>query len=352
MNAFVPVTGLSVRAADLNEPGELIRATRFIAASPAASPFHRPDWSRAVERGCGQKSHYLLAENRAGKIAGILPLTEMRSALFGSALVSAGFGVDGGIVSADPDAAQLLAEHAWALAERLGCTSVELRGGWAPEGWYQKTGAYAGFVRDLPRTDEEILKAIPRKQRAEVRRAQGFGLDFSIGAGPNDRASHYAVYSQSVRNLGTPVFPRELFATMLDNFGEDADILTIRRNGKPVASVLSLYYRGTVYPYWGGGTAEARALRANELMYFELMRHAAGRGCTRFDFGRSKLGTGAYAFKKNWGFDPEPLVYWTKGEAREINPLSPKYRLQIAIWKKLPLPIANLLGPPIARGLG
>ena len=139
---------------------------------------------------------------------------------------------------------------------------------------------------------------------------------------------------------------------MLDNFGEDADILTIRRNGKPVASVLSFYHGGIVYPYWGGGTAEARALRANELMYFELMRHAVRRGCTRFDFGRSKLGTGAYAFKKNWGFDPQPLVYWTKGEARETNPLSPKYRLQIAIWKKLPLPIANLLGPSIARGLG
>lgn len=352
MNAFVPVAGLSVRAADLNDPGELIRSTRFIAAAPTASLFHRPEWSRGVEQGCGQQSHYLLAENRAGEIAGILPLTEMRSPLFGSALVSAGFGVGGGIVSADPEAAELLAEHAWALAERRGCASVELRGGWAPAGWDRKTGAYAGFLRDLPPADEEILKAIPRKQRAEVRRAQGMGLEVSIGAGPDDLASHYAVYSESVRNLGTPVFPHELFASMLDNFGEDADILTIRRNGKPVASVLSLYHRGTVYPYWGGGTAEARALRANELMYFELMRHAARRGCTRFDFGRSKLGTGAYAFKKNWGFDPQPLVYWTKGEARETNPLSPKYRLQIAIWKKLPLPIANLLGPPIARGLG
>ena len=352
MNAFVPVAGHSVRAADLNDPRELIRITRFIAAAPAATPFHRPDWSRAVEQGCGQQSHYLLAEDRAGEIAGILPLTEMRSPLFGSALVSAGFGVDGGIVSADPGAAELLADHAWALAERRGCASVELRGGSAPAGWDRKTGTYAGFIRDLPRTDEEILKAIPRKQRAEVRRAQGMGLEVSIGAGPDDRASHYAVYSESVRNLGTPVFPRELFASMLDNFGEDADTLTIRRNGEPVASVLNLYHRGTVYPYWGGGTAEARALRANEIMYFELMRHAAARGCTRFDFGRSKFGTGAYAFKKNWGFDPQPLVYSTKGEARETNPLSPKYRLQIAIWKKLPLPIANLLGPVIARGLG
>jgi lipid II:glycine glycyltransferase (peptidoglycan interpeptide bridge formation enzyme) len=116
--------------------------------------------------------------------------------------------------------------------------------------------------------------------------------------------------------------------------------------------VLSLYFRGTVYPYWGGGTAEARGARANELMYYELMRHAAARGCTRFDFGRSKLGTGAFAFKKNWGFEPQPLAYAVHGAARDTNPLSAKYRLQVALWKKLPLALANRLGPAIARGLG
>ena len=155
-----------------------------------------------------------------------------------------------------------------------------------------------------------------------------------------------------MRNLGAPVFPRRLFAAMLDAFGDDADILTIRAGGRPVASVLSLYHRGTVYPYWGGGTAEARALRANDLLYYELMRHAVRRGCTRFDFGRSKLGTGAFAFKKNWGFAPRPLVYAGRGNVRDTNPLSPKYRLQVALWRKLPVWLANRLGPPIARGLG
>jgi lipid II:glycine glycyltransferase (peptidoglycan interpeptide bridge formation enzyme) len=116
--------------------------------------------------------------------------------------------------------------------------------------------------------------------------------------------------------------------------------------------VLSLYWRGTVYPYWGGGTHAARAARANELMYYELMRHAARRGCTRFDFGRSKVGTGAYAFKKNWGFAPSSLVYAHWGESREVNPLNPRYRLRIALWRRLPLWLANALGPTLARGLG
>ena len=143
---------------------------------------------------------------------------------------------------------------------------------------------------------------------------------------------------------------------MLDGFGDDADILTISEAGLPLASVLSLYFNGCVYPYWGGGTFAARGRRANDLMYFALMRHAAARGMTRFDFGRSKAGTGAYAFKKNWGFNPKPLTCALRtadGAApREINPMSPRWRLQTAVWRNLPLWLANRLGPPIARGLG
>ena len=339
MNALTHM--LSVRSA-ASADRDAVHA--FVLSRPEAEPFHLPGWCEAVERGTDQRARLLVAEDERGAIAGILPLTEMRSRLFGSALVSTGFGVGGGVLG---EGAETLAEAAWRLAGDLGCASVELRGGRLPAGWERREGVYAGFARDLPQDDEAILKAIPRKQRAEVRRALGFGLEVKVG---RDLAAHYRVYSESVRNLGTPVFPRALFAAALDLL--DADILTVSRDGRPLASVLSLYLGGTVYPYWGGGTAEARTWRANELMYYELMRHAARRGCTRFDFGRSKLSTGAFAFKKNWGFEPEPLVYAVKGDVRETNPLSPKYRLQVALWKKLPLALANLIGPPIARGLG
>ena len=352
MNAFAPVAGLSVRAANLADPGERQRIEAFIAGQPEAELFHRPAWSLAVERGCRQRAHYLVAEGRAG-IEGVLPLTEMRSPLFGSALVSTGFGVGGGIVGSGVEA---LAGAAWDLAERLGCSTVEVRGGVIPPSWARREGVHAGFARELPQGEDAILKAIPRKQRAEVRRAQTFTLDVKIGRNEFDLADHYRVYSESVRNLGTPVFPRSLFSAMLEAFGEDSDILTVSKDGVPVASVLSFYFEGTVLPYWGGGTAAARTLRANELMYFELMRHASERGCTRFDFGRSKVGTGPYAFKKNWGFEPTPLVYAVRtadGAApREINPLNPKYRMQVELWKKLPLWLANRVGPYVSRGLG
>ena len=340
MNSLRP---LSVRPASGRDS---LAIRDFVEAHPDATPFHLPAWSAGVERGCGARGHCLLAEDAEGRIAGLLPLTEIHSRLFGSAMVSTGFGVGGGILG---DGIEPLAEAAWALARRRGCASVELRGGPVPARWQRSEGIYANFARELPSADEEILKAIPRKQRAEVRRALGLGLDVSVG---RDLAAHYRIYSESVRNLGTPVFPAALFAEMLAAFGEDADILTVSRDGTPLASVLSLYFGGTVYPYWGGGTAEARGARANELMYYALMRHAAARGCTRFDFGRSKLGTGAFAFKKNWGFEPRPLIYAVKGEARETNPMSPRYRLQVAAWKKLPLGLANRLGPLISKGLG
>jgi FemAB-related protein (PEP-CTERM system-associated) len=331
------------------------RIDAFVRAAPGGTPFHLTAWTDAVTRGCRQKAHYLVAE-RGRDIVGVLPLSEIHSALFGRALVSAGFAVGGGILAVDTATAELLAEAGWNLAARLSCPSLELRGGFVPEGWHRERGTYAGFVRPIAADDAAELAAIPRKQRAEVRRALGFDLTVETGSEERDRAAHHTVYAESVRNLGTPVFPRALFDAVLDGFGTDADILTVRHEGRPVASVLSLYFAGAVIPYWGGGTAEARTWRANDLMYYALMRHARVQGCTRFDFGRSKVGTGAFAFKKNWGFDPQPLDYAVRtadGAApRQINPTSPRYRLQVAAWRRLPIGIANRLGPLLARGLG
>lgn len=357
MNALTRVGMTTVTAVDLATPGIATEIDAYVRAHAEGSPFHLSAWQLAVAEGCRQTAHFLIARVDGEAIAGILPLTEIHSPLFGRALVSAGFAVGGGILADDPGIAQALADAAWALADRLSCPTVELRGGLLPSaGWLIKEGAHAGFVRALAADDAAELLAIPRKQRAEVRKAFDQGLVVETGRSERDRDAHYAIYSESVRNLGTPVFPRALFEAVLDRFGDDADILTVRKDGAAVASVLSLYHGGAVMPYWGGGTHGARALRANDLMYYALMGHARGRGCDRFDFGRSKTATGAFAFKKNWGFEPQPLRYAVRtadgAEPRDINPLSPRYRLQIALWQRLPLAVANRIGPMIARGLG
>jgi FemAB-related protein (PEP-CTERM system-associated) len=347
---------MKIRRADLSDPRDCAAIETFVAASEAAQLFHRPGWSRAVEAGCGATSHYLVCENGSG-LRGLLPLSEIRSPLFGNAMVSAGFGVGGGIVGEDEAVAEALAEAGWSLARERGCAGLELRGGVVPPGpWTFTEGVYADFARDLPEGDDAILLSIKKRQRAEVRRAQTFDLDFAEGTGEKDLATHFSVYGASVRNLGSPVFPRGLFRAMAAEFGQDANILTVSRAGVPLASVFSFFFKNTIYPYWGGGTEASREWRASEGLHYELMCRASRRGCTRFDFGRSKVGTGAYAYKKNWGFEPRPLTYAVRtanGSApRETNPMSPKYRLQIAAWKRLPLPIANRLGPLIARGLG
>ena len=199
------------------------------------------------------------------------------------------------------------------------------------------------------------MLAIPRKARAEVRKGLKADLSVRVGREDKDARAHYRVYSESVRNLGTPVFPAKLFRAALEAFPESSDILTVFKDGEPISSVLSFYHQGAVVPYWGGGIYAARAARANERMYYELMLHARARGMERFDFGRSKTGGGPYKFKKNWGFAPQPLRYseWTApGQAaRDVDPTSDAYARKIALWKKLPLPIANAIGPFIARGL-
>ena len=358
MNAPFVHASTGFRLLDLADRGEVQRLEAFVARHRLGSPFHRPAWLNAVAAGTGNCALALVGE-RNGQLITYLPLLEVHSPLFGRVMVSSGFGVEGGVLTDTIEAEVGLFDALEELAIRRSCPAIELRGGILPSGragWKIRHDSHCGFVSALAEDEEAQLRAIPRKQRAEVRKGIAGELTVEIGTTAQDRSAHYAVYAESVRNLGTPVFPRSLFEAVLDSLGECADILTVRANGEPVASVLSLYHRGAVMPYWGGGTFAARRLRANDRMYFELMLHARRRGCSRFDFGRSKTGSGAFDFKRNWGFEPQPLGYaaWTApgAAARDADPTSARHAARIALWRKLPLAIANRAGPFIARGLG
>ena len=358
MNAPFRPVALRVRAADLRDPDELRRIETFVQSRPQATVFHRPGWLLASAAGTGNRAHALLAE-RGGELTAYLPLTEIHSPLFGRMLASSGFAVGGGLLADNPGHAAAMFTALEELALRLSCPAIDLRGGVLPlrrAGWTIKQHSHCGFVQPLAADDEAQLAQIPRKQRADLRKGLAGDLTVTIGTSAAERTAHYAVYAHSLRNLGTPVFPAALFNAVLDEFGAAADILTVWNGADPVASVLSLYHDGAVLPYWGGGTHAARRLRANDRMYYELMLHARRRGCHRFDFGRSKTHSGAYDFKRNWGFEPEPLSYaqWTApgAVARDADPTSARHSARIAVWKRLPLRLTNLIGPLIARGLG
>ena len=358
MNAPFRSAAARLSMADLRDPSELQRIEAFVRGHPQATVFHRPGWLLASAAGTGNRAQALVAE-RGGELAGYLPLTEIHSPLFGRMLASSGFGVGGGLLLVNPKHAAAMFAALEELALRLSCPAIELRGGALPlrrAGWTIKQDSHCGFVQSLASDDEAQLTQIPRKQRAEVRKGLAADLTVTVGTSRTDRTAHYAVYAESVRNLGTPVFPAALFEAVLDTFGDAADILTVWNREHPVASVLSLYHDGAVLPYWGGGTNAARRLRANDRMYYELMLHARRRGCSQFDFGRSKTLSGAYDFKRNWGFDPEPLSYaqWTAPGAasRDADPTSARHSALIVLWKRLPLRLTNLIGPMISRGLG
>jgi FemAB-related protein (PEP-CTERM system-associated) len=331
---------------------------RYVRGHQAATFFHLAAWRDVIERAFNHRTHYLVAE-QDGAIAGVLPLAQVKTRLFGHTLISLPFCVYGGPLAEDATTAACLADHATALGRTLGASATELRfmadpgPAYAPDTWQRRDALYVTFRRAITADDDANLKAVPRKQRAMVRKAIDRGLGVHTG---RDVDTLHRIYAHSVRNLGTPVFSRRYFRILAEAFGPALDVLTISHAQTPVAAVMNFYWRDEVLPYYGGGTDAARALGANDFMYWSVMRQAAARGCRMFDFGRSKEGTGSYSFKKNWGFEPAPLAYLFNlppGKSiPENNPLNPKYRLMIAAWKRLPLPVANALGPFLVRGVG
>ncbi len=325
----------------------------FVQACPEAGFTHLSGWREVIERAFGHRTHYLLAEDDDGGIRGVLPLAEVRSRLFGYHLVSTPFCVYGGPAAVDDVAYSALAGAACDLARALGVDDLELRNLRAHHPDWPAKDLYVRFRKAIDPDPEVNLKAIPRKQRAMVRKGIKAGLEAEESRAI-DR--FFPIYAESVRNLGTPVFGRRFFQVLWEVFGEHARILMVRHQGRDIAGVLSFYFRDEVLPYYGGSLPEARVLKGNDFMYWELMRRSALEGIRWFDYGRSKVGTGAYHFKKNWGFEPEPLAYeYCLVRAREIpqvNPNNPKYRHFIDLWRRLPLPVANALGPRLAKYLG
>jgi len=343
--------GAAVTIHSLSE-AECARWDAYVLAQPYATFFHRAGWQAVIRQAFGHRTHFLFAE-RAGTIVGVLPLAEIKSRLFGHSLASLPFCAYGGIVADDAEAYAALDAAAQDLAAARRVGALEYRNQTVQHPDWPTKSLYVTFRQPIEPEVEANMNAIPRKQRAMVRKGIKAGLAGEID-GNVDR--FFRAYSSSVHRLGTPVFSRRYFRLLKDTFGDDCEVLTIVRKGELVASVLSFYFRDEVLPYYGGGTDAARALAGNDFMYWDLMRRACERGIRVFDFGRSKQGSGSFDFKKNWGFAPTPLHYEyclvTDKHVPEVNPLNPKYRLFIQAWKKLPLPVANFIGPHIVRQLG
>lgn len=326
---------------------------QFVLSSPDSSFFHQTAWKRVIEQAFGYPSVYFIAEEQ-GEIAGILPLFYVKDLFGRGGLISVPFGVSGGVVAETPVARACLLEQAMERAKSLGVHYLELRHNTENGIDLPTKDLYAGFKREIFPTDEENLQAIPRKQRRMVRQGIKFNLESQLG-GEELLGDFYRIYTTSLRNLGTPAFSYQYFESLLKEFNQQCRILTVQYQGKVAAAVLTFFFKDQILPYYGGGLPEFGQYAVYDFMYWELMRHACHLGYKIFDFGRSKRGTGAFDFKRHWGFEPQPLPYQyylpKGGSIPDINPLNPKLQIFISCWKKFPLPVANFLGPKIIKYL-
>lgn len=337
--------------------GDEPRWDEFVHALPEGTFYHLSGWRGIVESHLRHRTHYLTCEG-GGQLRAVLPLVHMQSRLFGNALISLPFLVYGGPLAVTAEAERAIVARAMGLAEELGVDSLELRNqqplneSLHGSGW-TRDGSRVTFRKPIFADPESNMKAIPRKQRAMVRKGMEAGLTWEID---HDVSRLYPALLECKRNLGTPFFGRSYLQAVKDTFGNQVEILTVVRGRQIISSVMSFRYKDQIMPYYGGGGLAARQYRANDYMYWCVMEKACQEGVRTFDYGRSTVGTGAYNFKRFWGFEPEPLAYQhhlvRASKLPNLNPANPKYRRAIEVWKRLPLSVAGTVGPIIARHLG
>ncbi len=344
---------LTVKHLSAQDVATVARWDEFVMACPDATFFHRAGWQKIMRDVFRHETYFLYAEDD-GHIQGVLPLGHVKSWIFGSSLTGLPFAVYGGIAAVNEQAAEVLECEAQKIARRLGVAHLEWRNVKPRHTDWPTQDLYVTFRKPILDGEEANMQAIPRKQRAMVRKGIKNALVSEIDS---DVDQFFALYADNVHRHGTPAMPKKYFKALCAEFGSDCEVLTVTTSdGRPLSSVLSFYFRDEVLPYYAGDDESARELAANDFKYWELMRRACTRGLKVFDYGRSKKGTGSYSFKKNWGFEPQALHYeyclYKRDSIPQNNPSNAKYKLLIETWRRIPIGMANWLGPYIVRSLG
>jgi len=321
----------------------------YVTNHPAATVFHDLAWKRVIERAFRYKARYLMAR-QGTLIRGVLPLFLVESRLFGRRMISTPFAVYGGICADDETAESALYLEACRLTRLEGADYLELRD--RKSAGYpglQSSSLYVTFEKDLTVETAALFDTLPRNTRNMIRKGRKHGLRAVFDNRHVDR--FYDVYAQSVHHLGSPVFAESFFHIIKEEFANAAEITTIWLSNRTVAAVLSFRFRDWLLPYYGGSTMEGRSVAANNFMYWEIMRAAAEQNLRHFDFGRSKLGTGAHDFKTRWNMRERPLNYGfylhRRATVPNFTPANRHFHWGINLWKRLPFCVAKTLGPAV-----
>ena len=323
---------------------------QFVAAQPGGSPFHLIGWKHVLEKTFGFQAAYSYAE-RGGEISAIVPLFRISNWVVGKALIAAPLGVYGGICAADAESDEALLEHVKRLAESEQVDYLELRNrsGELLDGFHPND-LYVTFTTQLTNSDAN-MKGLPKGTRYMIRKGEKANLTSRIGY--DQLGAFYDLFANSMRRLGTPVFPPQLFKNIAEEFGDLSHLMVVYHGEMPVSGMLSFLFNGVSMPYYMGASPEAPALAANNFLYWRLMEDATERGMKSFDFGRSKRGTGVYDFKSKWNTKIEPLKYQVylvrRKTAPNFSPVNPKFQVATRVWQKLPLWLTRQVGPHVVR---
>jgi FemAB-related protein (PEP-CTERM system-associated) len=326
----------------------------YVAASPRAEIYHDYRWRSLIETVFGRECHYLRACDRNDRVRAVLPLVRLKSALFGDFLVSVPYFNYGGVLADSTAARDAMIAAGVKLGRKLGVRHIELRGRAGDSLDLPVRTDKVSMVLELPATEDELFKGFTSKLRAQIRRPGKAGATSRLG-GAELLTDFYRVFSRNMRDLGTPVYSPRFFEAILATFPQQARVCVVDLDGRPVAAALVLSHRNRLEIPWASSLREANPQGVNMLLYWSVLRFAIATGCRAFDFGRSSKDAGTYRFKEQWGAVPQQLLwhYWLPDgvEMPRITPDNPKYRLAIAAWQRLPVPVANTLGPYIAKNL-
>lgn len=331
-----------------NEDGSAWDA--FVSSHRGGTNYHRHGWRKVVENSFGHRTMYLAATNSRNEICGVLPFVHMKSRLFGNFLVSLPFFNYGGLLVSEHSAKDKLLDASIKMISVTGAGHAELRHLNMCDDIAATKQHKVTMILDLAKNEDEQWRGLDAKVRNQIRKAKKSGLKTVIGR-EELLDGFYNVFCRNMRDLGTPVYGRNFFRNVLEEFPDSTRILSVMHEGSTIASAIMTWYKDSMEVPWASSNREYRALCPNNLLYWEAISFAIGIGARTFDFGRSTPGEGTYLFKKQWGARPVQL-YWQYlvregAPLPELNTKNPRYRYAIQMWKKMPLMLTNFLGPHI-----
>lgn len=338
---------------DLCQSEQRSRWDAYVQDTPSATICHQFVWKDVIERAYGHRTYYLMAE-RAGKTVGVLPLVLVQRPLLGSSLTSMPFMDYGGVCADDAVTTQVLVDRACALMREQKSHSLELRQCDSSVQLGVCRQDKVSMILDLSGGAESIWKALPAKVRNQVRKAEKSGLTVCVG-GAELLDEFYDIFAVNMRDLGSPVHGKAFFTEMYAALGQSVRVTLVRDGQRTVGGLIALFFKDTMLVPWASSLREYFSKCPNNLLYWDAIQDGCKRGCARFDFGRSSIGSGTYDFKKQWGAQPKQL-HWQvlnmgDGEGSTISKDDAKYRLVLEVWRRLPISVTRVMGPRIRKYL-